>query len=743
MIRNVDNDRLATLRRTSICKSSVLNLGQNPRFVGRTADNIGRSMPTRRSERNYFPSHERVLSVILKCVPLRDGFGRERGFVERRFRAVMAEDKGKLGGGKVPGETSICGTPLRWVEFGLCRDVYPIERLHSLDDVFPRCGISYHLSEFILMDVILNRRMLQQEGDGGSPTTTSVHDPDDVVMASAYDVEDLFDDADYKYRTMIAFLPGAGVFYCARERRRGVHGVGGGALIQLDMSWLRLWEDVGAPPTARRFSFGRDGYVKRFARESTSGLPSSHYVSAWRVTSSNLRIVRDRLVLRASQCADSDGPRLPPDFFGGSHFGAWPAADRGQEFNKQLGRSASARVGGRHYAAGCLHFQVPDDCLVVDGIESPHVDIIVNVAPIGSCTARKSVVMVRNLGDEPTLAHDLRTITMHNSLVRRAAPVGTARSHKGDVGTMHPIGTRVLLDGITMSEYAANSKVPARMFRTFVHSLARIGGSAFPDVLAVIQDTESDAGALPCTAMSGDGGGYRVGYSVDMSVDLANASHFDVHDASQGFSVWTEETPGLASNWHFIMPNLHGVSDSGETFNGVAIKLRHGTAISWDGRVIRHCTSLSRPDGAEGKIIGQGTRNHLYGTFTAAKERIVSSGRAKAALPSGTAGCDAPSHTGGSVAQERDGHVDEVTVDVLEASFNPRIEDADPDSSPPPKDGDPVTWMNFYRWLRNWNLEEKSRSRVADPLGNDQSTSARALLMDDNTYSVPRKKLRS
>jgi len=83
MIRNVDNDRLATLRRTSICKSSVLNLGQNPRFVGRTADNIGRSMPTRRSERNYFPSHERVLSVILKCVPLRDGFGRERGFVER------------------------------------------------------------------------------------------------------------------------------------------------------------------------------------------------------------------------------------------------------------------------------------------------------------------------------------------------------------------------------------------------------------------------------------------------------------------------------------------------------------------------------------------------------------------------------------------------------------------------------------------------------------------------------------
>jgi hypothetical protein len=102
--------------------------------------------------------------------------------------------------------------------------------------------------------------------------------------------------------------------------------------------------------------------------------------------------------------------------------------------------------------------------------------------------------------------------------------VGTARSHKSDVGTMHPIGTRVLLDGATMTEFAANSKVPARMFQTFVHSLARIGGSAFPGVLAVIQDAALDACALPCTAMAADGGGYRVGYSVDMSVHLANAS---------------------------------------------------------------------------------------------------------------------------------------------------------------------------------------------------------------------------
>ena len=142
--------------------------------------------------------------------------------------------------------------------------MYPLKRLRSLDDVFPHCGISYRLSELILMDVILYCHLLQREGaDGGSPTAPA-QEHDVVVMVSASDAEDLLDNADYKYRTMIAFLPGAGVFYCARERRCGIQGGVDGALIQFDMS---LREDVNAPPTDRRFSFGRDGM--------SNGLPLS------------------------------------------------------------------------------------------------------------------------------------------------------------------------------------------------------------------------------------------------------------------------------------------------------------------------------------------------------------------------------------------------------------------------------------------------------------------------------------
>jgi hypothetical protein len=73
----------------------------------------------------------------------------------------------------------------------------------------------------------------------------------------------------------------------------------------------------------------------------------------------------------------------------------------------------------------------------------------------------------------------------------------------------------------------------------------------------------------------------RVAYSIDMSVDLGNASHYDVGDVLQGFSVWTEEVPpGLAATWFFVMPNVCGMNN-GAPFNGVAIKLYAGMVVSF------------------------------------------------------------------------------------------------------------------------------------------------------------------
>ena len=92
-------------------------------------------------------------------------------------------------------------------------------------------------------------------------------------------------------------------------------------------------------------------------------------------------------------------------------------------------------------------------------------------------------------------------------------------------------------------------------------------------------------------------------------------------------------SPNVRQNWYFVLLNLHGRRLDGSEYNGVAIQLYHGTAISWDGCVVRHCTSVSRSDGAETSCVGAGwtSENHVYGTITAVKEKIVAAGQAHAA----------------------------------------------------------------------------------------------------------------
>ena len=518
MIRNDDNDRLAARGRTSISRSSVLNLGNNPRVVGQYDDDL-RQMPRLRRPRNYRPGHARVLSLLEKCVPLRN-----RKCVRRRFRAAMERPK-------KPDDQCIRGTPVRWIEDALRENCYRVTQLRSLDELYPRPGVHDHLSEFFLLDVVLNRARPPQ---GEAVAHLAERDPDAVALASAYNDSDFEDRKDPEYCAVLAFLPGAGVFYCHRERRKAETGFEN-SFVQLDMSWLRLARETSESATGRdRLSFGPGGYVKRLCTDSSA---DGGFVSAWKVSRSFYIQQLSRRVYWGTQCSDADGPMMPPDYIGGQDIGKWYLADRGQAYNDRLAKSNSVRVGGRHYAPGCLHYSLPSDCFVIDGAVDPAVDIIVDIAPVGNCTCRKSIVMVRQIlsptqmplcegeAKRPLMVEDLGFITLHNSLLRTRVPTGTARAGCGDLGSMHPIGTRILLDGVTTADYAANSKVPQRFLRKFFESLADIGANCFPDVLAVMQDVEGDTGLQPVATMVGKGSENRVAYSADMSVDLGTASH--------------------------------------------------------------------------------------------------------------------------------------------------------------------------------------------------------------------------
>ena len=84
-----------------------------------------------------------------------------------------------------------------------------VTQLRSLEEFYPRPGVHNHLSEFFLLDVVLNRaRPLREEG----VAHLAERDPDAVALASAYTDSNFEDRKDYEYCAVLAFLPGAGVF---------------------------------------------------------------------------------------------------------------------------------------------------------------------------------------------------------------------------------------------------------------------------------------------------------------------------------------------------------------------------------------------------------------------------------------------------------------------------------------------------------------------------------------------------
>jgi hypothetical protein len=134
--------------------------------------------------------------------------------------------------------------------------------------MFPFSGMeSCFLSEIYVMDVILNRvPFIKTEPSAKLPTkkaaSSVVGGKDDVLLVRSYHEDDLDDKNDFKFRTMILFLPQCGVFYCARKRRKEDVGVAK-THEALDMSWLRLERSTDINGKVS-YNFGNGGYVKRF-----------------------------------------------------------------------------------------------------------------------------------------------------------------------------------------------------------------------------------------------------------------------------------------------------------------------------------------------------------------------------------------------------------------------------------------------------------------------------------------------
>jgi hypothetical protein len=242
----------------------------------------------------------------------------------------------------------------------------------------------------------------------------------------------------------------------------------------------------------------------------------------------------------------------------------------------------------RKFIHGALYDKLWPGYKVIDlsgGLCTP-VEIVVTLA-----NKKTSVVRIGSAKEESV---------MLNAIVElgRVLPTkGNARGKKnGDVGDLFALGYRSLKKSIVykptkecdISEAMAKASTEAGVY------MQKHWRSDYDD----IRDTDtlkSTEGLPPLEEM---GGKYGPGHVIMISRNLGNSPHIDNADGSRSIAFWVEEEPGRAKNWSFLLPD---VSIDGSL--GVVIKLFHGAVISWDGREVRHCSSITEP----------GDGNNVYG----------------------------------------------------------------------------------------------------------------------------------
>ena len=516
--------------------------------------------------------------------------------------------------------------------------------------------------KFYLLDCILDRRVCLRNSaptnqeDKKTKARLIRGDVNEVPWKVPCKSEsDMHVDNDYKFVHAITVVPDAMIFYTYMERFEDVSLSLDMSLVPMGISWLRL---LGT----KDGWFAKGGYVRYLTRGDSrrthaTSRSKDDQVSAWVIDIYTAGRQADVCRLHAFQCPDLYGPRWPPNIF--PKEAGYIAKDIPSQRNaylKLLNQSNTTRIGGRWHVPGTRYSRLSLNALVISPkLHGPH-DINVSIQRsddeilgIHSKKTRdinvicESSVIIRYLN--PTnekIRSYLKAITTNANTLRLKKPA-PVRNESGDQGLMFALGCRIDPSGKGIIDYAANKHVRNAILPNAVEAMEYLGYMAFPSIMRPIQDIERVAGCecLPCMEKllpidpSSSGTKHlhesmtskqekplrtcQVGLTMDVSSNLCNSAHYDVNDASTGFAVWTETIPGnRAQKWYFVLPNVYGKRHDGTTYEGVAVELEHGVAISWDGRQVKHCSFYIENT--------KSPLNYLYGTFCGTKFNLIDLG---------------------------------------------------------------------------------------------------------------------
>ena len=393
---------------------------------------------------------------------------------------------------------------------------------------------------------------------------------------------------DVYFRTLVVVLPAASVFYCpflCHEES--------GRLMQGPISWLRLHR--------------RDGDAAK-----NSFIQTIH--SAWQIAAllQSNGIPRATPVLKAGYHLHDKDPAAPlivPDQYDDSS--CQPGIFvRGEEQIKNWYQNAfrklfSCKVGCRYYLPGCKHRSLnihPGDahpCLVVDPFEEGACDLRVAIYDKDKKVVTDSVVCVRDAFARHR--HFIEELTTFGELIVQRTRKGNCRGTSNDDGQMYVLGdVRDRTSTTTRTRVSALTRKYRHFLPTICKKVRRVSDELFPGATNAMLDKASDAGVEISPSLGGMDG---MSPTVVVSTDLANAPHLDTSDESHSVVYWTESVPGGTDGWYLLFPNIlvkrSDKKNCSKTHHGLAIRLFHGAAVAWDGRVLRHCTTKF-----EKKILG-------------------------------------------------------------------------------------------------------------------------------------------
>ena len=445
--------------------------------------------------------------------------------------------------------------------------------------------------DYYLIECVLNRSTKE--------SSTSMNDyqfASPVIHARCNDSR-LYDKKfDNLYRTIVLLMGSSSCFltcFATKPVKNRKTQITENQLIPLAESWLRLQRSNGLP--------SKGSYIKKICK-------------VWAVSIKNESKVQVCQIIRAHQFDDEFkySPIIPPDcyrFCNGPPVHSTLSEQR-SHYQALLLQSPTIGVGRRKYVKGTYHRILPDSCLIIDSRIDGNITLdIDNRSPDRCKRVGRSCIHIRDARHHRNLC---QLLSDNSRRLRPTFGKTNARAHSGDKGGMYSVGTRVSQDGSSFGL----TKITNRLYSSTAPNIASISTAAsrmaeeeFPQILHAMKQIERVANLSAHSLMGGD---KSPSIAASISVDLCNATHYDVNDCSYSFSIWSEDIPGSAKNWFFILPNAL-VRHNDRTYNGIAIRLFHGAAIAWDGRIHRHGTTATDP----------GCGNHVYGWFWGASRRAI------------------------------------------------------------------------------------------------------------------------